>query len=245
LTTRAQAQSFDQLAADYDRLGELRQDDRIGRLLARVLPASGGIALDLGCGAGRNTVLLAERYAHVDAIDVSAPMIELASVKRARPNVAYLRSDLHDVTGDQRYDLVLSVMTLHHVPNLHAALSHIKSLLAPGGRVVLLDCYDVRPAHPSMWWRLRITAEYILPLRLRLHALALLRSGVHLLHRGPATAWRIYRLATKRKWLDHMVSDRFFSRDELLHSCDALFPGCQYVVLGGPRGITVIWDAPN
>jgi ubiquinone/menaquinone biosynthesis C-methylase UbiE len=79
VTTRAQAQSFDRLAADYDRLGELGENDWIGRWLTGVLPAAGERALDIGCGAGRHTVLLAERFAHVDAIDLSAPMVRAAT----------------------------------------------------------------------------------------------------------------------------------------------------------------------
>jgi SAM-dependent methyltransferase len=245
VTTRAQAQSFDRLAADYDRLGELGQNHLIGRWLTGVLPEAGERALDIGCGAGRHAVLLAERFTHVDAIDLSAPMIELAKARRPRPNIAYWRSDLHDVAGHRCYDLILSVLTLHHVADLHAALSRIETLLAPGGRAVVVDIYDIRPGQRSLWWRLRVAAESLVPVRLRLHALGLLRLSVTSVRRGPATAWRIYRLSTKREWLDHLVSDRPFSRDALRRSCEVLFPGCQFAVLGGPRGIGMVWDAPD
>jgi SAM-dependent methyltransferase len=236
-TARLVAQSFDRTAADYDRLGDLNDNDGIRSWLVDVLPPIGGRALDLGCGAGRDAVLLAERFTHVDAVDLSLPMLEIAKAKRSRPNVTYEQADLLETTGSGEYDLVLSVMTLHHVPDLKAALAHIKDLLAPGGRFVLVDPYPQESAlHP-----VRRYLQRLVPLRPRLHAIAVLRFGTALARRGPATAWEIYRLQTRREWLDHRVSDRFASRDELEQCCAALFPRYRLERLGGDVfGLT--WD---
>jgi 2-polyprenyl-3-methyl-5-hydroxy-6-metoxy-1,4-benzoquinol methylase len=242
LVTRAQAQSFDKLAERYDQLCELGEN-RVGQRLTDLLPGSGERALDLGCGGGRHTVLLADRFAQVDAVDLAKPMIELATSRRSRPNISYWQADLHDVAGAGRYDFILSVMTLHHVPDLHAALTHIKRLLAPGGRLVVVDCYDMRPDRPSAWWRMRLALEDAVPLRLRLHALALILAGMNVVRGRPATAWRIYRLQTTPEWLDHRVSDRPFSLGVLRRSCADLFPGARPEVIGG-AGTWLVWDAP-
>lgn len=234
---RAQAQSFDRVAAEYDRLGDLNDREQNGAWLERMLPARGGRALDLGCGTGRHAVLLADRFKHVDAIDVSASMIELAQERRPRPNISYERLDLHEVDGTARYDLITSVLTLHHVPSLHRALSHIKTLLAPGGRLVLVDVYHGAPAQRS--WR---QLERLVPLRSRLHGQAILRLGMSIVRRGPTTAWEIYRLSTRRHWLDHRVTDQFFSPEELEQTSAALFPGRRLV--STPRGVALVWDAP-
>jgi len=241
---RAEAQSFDRVAADYDRLGELEPNRRVDRWLTGLLTAGGGRALDLGCGTGRHAVLLAERFDHVDAIDLSGPMIELAKRRRARPNISYRQADLHDVHADGRYDLVLSALTLHHVPDLHAALRQVKSLLAPGGRMIVVDVYQSDPAL-APWRTLRRAVHRAVPLRPRLHGLAVRTFGTHLVRRGPATAREVYRLSTRRAWLDHRVTDRFFSRADLERSCEALFPGYRLEILGGPRGIGLLWDAPR
>lgn len=235
---RLAAQSFDRIAADYDRMGDLDENDSIRSWLASVLPPVGGRALDLGCGAGGHAVLLAERFTHVDAIDLSLPMIEIARAKRSRPNISYQQADLLEAAGPGEYDLVLSMMTLHHVPDLQAALAHVKGLLAPGGRIVLADPYPAESAlHPSRW-----ILHRLVPLRPRLHAMAVLRFGTNLARRGPATAWEIYRLHTRREWLDHRVSDRFFSRKELEQCSATLFPGCQLERLGGTV-IGLTWDS--
>ena len=238
--TRAQAQSFDRFAAGYHELGELTGAGVIDRWLPDLLPGSGHRALDLGCGSGRHTVLLAERFEQVDAVDISAPMIELASKRRPRPNVSYRQADLHQVAGAGRYDFVLSALTLHHVPDLHDALAHVKMLVAPGGRLVVADMYDVEGQA-----RVRSAVQRMVPLRLRLHALAVRNLGVNSAKRGLATAWQIYRLSTHAVWLDHRVSDRFFSRAELERSCQKLLPGHRFDILGGERGIGLVWDAPS
>jgi SAM-dependent methyltransferase len=242
--TLAEAQSFDRVAGAYDRLGDLNPNELIGSWLEGLLPAVGGRALDIGCGTGRHAALLAGRFEQVDAIDLSGPMIDLARTRRPRPNITYWQADLHDVGGAGRYDFVLSLLTLHHVPDLHAALSHVKTLLAPGGRAVLMDMY---PAESALRPRrvLRRMVHRVVPLRPRLHALAVQKLSVNLMRRGPATAWEIYRLSTRREWLDHRVTDRFFSRDELERSCQSLFPGYRFDILGGPRGIGLVWDAPS
>jgi ubiquinone/menaquinone biosynthesis C-methylase UbiE len=239
--TRAQAQSFDRVAEGYHQLGELTGAGLIDRWLTGLLPAAGHRALDLGCGSGRHSVLLAERFEQVDAVDISPPMIELATARRPRPNICYVRADLQDVAGEARYDFVVSALTLHHVPDLQAALAHIKTLVAPGGRLVVADMYE--PDSPV--GRVRGAVRRVVPLRSRLHALAVISLGVNISRRGPATAWQIYRLSTRPAWLDHRVSDRFFSRSELERSCEHLFPGYRFDSLGGVRGIGLIWDAPR
>jgi 2-polyprenyl-3-methyl-5-hydroxy-6-metoxy-1,4-benzoquinol methylase len=72
-------------------------------------------------------------------VNLSGPMIELARARRQRPNISYRRADLHDVGAPGRYDFILSVLALHHVPDRRDALHHVKTLAAPVGRAVLVD----------------------------------------------------------------------------------------------------------
>ena len=182
----AEAQSFDRVADDLDLLAELAGDELVSSWLESVLPPTGWHAIDLGCGPGRHAVLLAGRFERVDAIDLSGPMIELARARRARPNISYLQGDLRQAGQAGHYGLVLCVRTLHHVPDLHAALSHLKSLLAPGGRLVVMDSY---PAEADLG-PLRRMLHRAVPLRPRLHALAVQALATNLVRRGPGTGGR-------------------------------------------------------
>jgi SAM-dependent methyltransferase len=236
-------QSFDRVAAGYDRLAALTMSPLIDPWLSGVLPAAGGRALDLGCGTGRHAMMLAGRFGAVEAVDLSGPMIELARARGA-PNIEFRQADLLQVAGAGRYDFVLSVLALHHLPDLYAALGHVKALLAPGGRLVVVDMFpsaaDLRPRSMP-----RRVARRMVPLRPRLHAMAASRLARDLARRGPGTAWEVYRLSVMPGWLDHLVSERFFSREELDRCCGLLFPGARLEALGSRRRIGLVWDAPG
>ncbi|GAB2690885.1 class I SAM-dependent methyltransferase [Kitasatospora kifunensis] len=216
-------QSFDHVAEEYERLHEL-VGDPVGEWLPKVLPATGGRALDIGCGGGRHAVVLAEHYREVDAIDVSGPMIELARRKRPRANVSYRAGDLLDTTGP--YDFVLSAATLHHVPDLGAALRHVRSLVAPGGRAVLIDTVSPRAATPR-WW---------------LYCGSVRKLAQHVVARGPGVAWEIFRLSTG-DWLEHRASDRYLSREGFDHAYGTVFPKARFQPVGRAQGM--VWDAPG
>jgi ubiquinone/menaquinone biosynthesis C-methylase UbiE len=217
------AQSFDRLAAEYDRLGELGNDP-VADWLPSILPERRGRALDLGCGAGRHAVLLAGSFEQVDAVDLSAAMIRLARHKRPRSNICYLESGILDVEGS--YDLIISSATLHHVPDLPTALGHIKSLVAPGGRAALVDTVSPRAANP--YWRLYGNEVH--------------RLARNLVLRGRAEAWEIFRLSTGA-WLDHRVSDRYLSRAQFEQVYATVFPTAAFTRVGNAHAM--LWDQPG
>ncbi|MFI5706246.1 class I SAM-dependent methyltransferase [Kribbella sp. NPDC051620] len=224
------AQSFDRLAAEYDRLGEL-SDDPVGEWLPSVLPADSpdqrvGRALDVGCGAGRHAVLLADHFELVDAVDLSAAMIRLARQKRSRPNICYLQSGVLDIEGS--YDFIVSSATLHHLPDLPAALAHIKGLLAPGGQAVLVDVVSPRAATPR-WW---------------LFGGEVRRLARNMVRRGRAEAWEIFKLSTG-DWLDHRVSDRYLSRQRFEEVYSAVFPRATFTQVGNAHAMRWRSAAPT
>ncbi|TCO26261.1 ubiquinone/menaquinone biosynthesis C-methylase UbiE [Kribbella steppae] len=192
--------------------------------LPTVLPERRRRAIDLGCGAGRHAVILADYFDQVDAIDLSGPMIRLARRKRSRPNVSYLESDILDVAG--QYDFVTSSATLHHVAEPALVLMHIRTLVAVGGRAALADTVSPRPANPK-WW---------------LYGGEVRKLARNLVRRGAGDAWEIFRLSTG-EWLDHRASDRYLSRDGFERLYGAAFPGGSFVRVGGQH--CVIWDRPE
>jgi 2-polyprenyl-3-methyl-5-hydroxy-6-metoxy-1,4-benzoquinol methylase len=215
-------QSFDHLAERYDRLGELTAD-HVADWLPTVLPDRRRRAIDLGCGAGRHAVVLAEYFDQVDAIDLSGPMIRLARHKRWRSNITYLESGILEISG--QYDFVTTSATLHHVTDLPAVLRHIRSLVAVGGCVALADTVSPRPANPR-WW---------------LYGGEVRKLARNLIRRNPHS-WEIFRLATG-DWLDHRVSDRYLSRASFDQAYAAVFPEGRFVQVGGQRA--VIWRRPD
>lgn len=103
--------------------------------------------LDLGCGFGKSTLPIAEKWpgAAVDGIDISEGCLRLAAVEAAQHDAANLHYIQGDVVATERdaaaYDLVTSTMLLHELDNdaLKAAMREAFRVLKPGGKLVQLD----------------------------------------------------------------------------------------------------------
>ncbi len=127
---------------------EAREPDR--RLVALLEDTSDPSALrvlDLGCAAGRNTVILAERGADVHALDASAAMVArtrerlgpILGVEEARRRVAH--GDMGDLGRwpGGFFDLVLGLGIYHQASSPGAwarAIGETARVLAPGGRLL-------------------------------------------------------------------------------------------------------------
>ena len=93
--TAVDVRTFDHLAARYDRISTLLGAELRAWLMFH-LPARGDRALDLGCGTGVQTAMLADRFDEVLAVDLSAPMIDFARQRRPRSAVRYEQRDLRE-----------------------------------------------------------------------------------------------------------------------------------------------------
>jgi SAM-dependent methyltransferase len=117
--------------------GERDLDRLLGTLELAVGPADH--VLDLGCGIGRLTRVLAERAAHVTALDVSPEM--LARAQEEHPdlgNVTWVLGDGETLTGveDGSLDAAVSHVVLQHIPSAKVQLGYVAELgrvLRPGG----------------------------------------------------------------------------------------------------------------
>jgi len=111
-------------------------------LLAPLLPQAPATVLDLGCGTGSLSVLLAERGYDVTGVDLSPRMIERARSKVAahQVSVRLLVGDASDARGVATANqVVLARHLLWALPDPAAALDRWRTLLAPGGTLVLVE----------------------------------------------------------------------------------------------------------
>lgn len=132
--------------------------------------SAGARVLDVGCGVGRWSRLLAARGAQVTGVDLSPTMIAQAQ-RRARleglhGRCRFLVQDLARLETGQRFDLVLGVTVLQHILEeaaLRAALERLVTQLADGGRLVLLEAAPDRidPACDSAIFRARPRSTYL------------------------------------------------------------------------------------
>lgn len=137
---------FDQAAATWD-LNEDR--DRVHAKLAAALmtvaPEGCGLrALDFGCGTGAMSFVMSRRLDRVDAVDTSAGMIAKLSEKliekNAPTNIFPHRIELQkDSFPLGCFDLIYTVMALHHVKDIERIIGIFSRLLKPNGSLVLID----------------------------------------------------------------------------------------------------------
>ncbi|HLT90068.1 MAG TPA: class I SAM-dependent methyltransferase [Woeseiaceae bacterium] len=101
-------------------------------LLVEYLSPTPGRALDVACGAGRNSLFLAARGWHVEGIDISAVGLAQARERAAGEglDVGWIEADLDDPDAlpPGPYDLVLMVRYVNR-----SLLPHLLTRLAPGG----------------------------------------------------------------------------------------------------------------
>ncbi|MDT0458698.1 class I SAM-dependent methyltransferase [Streptomyces sp. DSM 41527] len=104
------------------------------------LPSAPAAVLDLGCGTGSLALLAAEQGHRVTGVDRSPRMIAQARGKLAGHDAAFLVGDAAEPpVGEQRFDAVLVRHVLWALPDPSAVLRHWAGLLAPGGRLVLVE----------------------------------------------------------------------------------------------------------
>lgn len=123
--------------------GEREVETVLGALRELGIHPDAGDALDFGCGVGRLSLPLAGRFARVTGIDASPTMVARAqelAASRGTENVAYRLSAADGIPlGSGSQDLVLSLITLQHVPAA-AQLGYVREfarLLRPGGTAVV------------------------------------------------------------------------------------------------------------
>jgi SAM-dependent methyltransferase len=94
--------------------------------------------LDIGCGEGYGSCVLAQAAVSVTAVDISREAIEAARAKYVAPNLAYEQSSGTCIElPPSSFDLIVCFEVIEHLEDWPALLSEAKRLLAPGGQLVI------------------------------------------------------------------------------------------------------------
>ncbi len=102
--------------------------------------------LEIGCGTGKNTALLAQIGQHVEAVDFSAGMIEKAREKLSLANVTFAVADITQrwPGEDQSFDLVVCNLVLEHISDLSFIFVQAFRVLRDGGRFFVSELHPFR-----------------------------------------------------------------------------------------------------
>lgn len=140
------AEHFDERAATWDDdPDKVRRAQEVAEAVAAAVPLTGAERmLEYGAGTGQVSQALQDRVGPITLADTSAGMRAVMADKIA---TGALPSDARVVALDvemqqvpqERFDLVVGSLVLHHVQQLDAALAALADLLTPGGHLAIAD----------------------------------------------------------------------------------------------------------
>jgi 2-polyprenyl-3-methyl-5-hydroxy-6-metoxy-1,4-benzoquinol methylase len=143
--TRLDAAHFDAKARQWDENPVFRER---GLKIAQAVRQSVQLnrqmsALDYGCGTGLLSFPLKDELGAILLADSSSGMLDVVNEKIAAQGVTNMMTMKLDLLVDlpppQHFDLIVTAMTLHHVPDTDRILRVFHHLLNPGGHLCIAD----------------------------------------------------------------------------------------------------------
>ncbi len=143
--TRLDAAHFDSKARQWDDNPVFRERGlKIAEAIRQAVPLRPDMnALDYGCGTGLLSFPLRDALGTLLMADSSSGMLDVVAAKIAAQGVTRMTPMKLDLMVDpppaQRFDLIVTAMTLHHVPDTDHILRIFHDLLKPGGYLCIAD----------------------------------------------------------------------------------------------------------
>lgn len=121
--------------------------------------------LEVGCGTGKNTPLLAEIGKKVTAVDFSPGMIAQARAKITAPNVTFQVADITQPwpTANAAFDLVTFNLILEHIADLPFVLAEASRSLRVGGQIFISELHPFKQYLGSQARFVRDEATTLIP----------------------------------------------------------------------------------
>jgi ubiquinone/menaquinone biosynthesis C-methylase UbiE len=122
----------------WERGGRAYEDAAEAIALRRLLPPFGQWMLELGAGAGRNT-LRYQGFGRVALVDYSRTQLEQAQARLGRSDrFIYIAADIYHLPfAPARFDAATMIRTLHHMADPAQALAQVRQALRPGAAFIL------------------------------------------------------------------------------------------------------------
>lgn len=205
------AEAMSNVRADFDRIALLSGEgwDHNGHyhdFLARHIPEPCREALDLGCGTGSFSRLLAKYSERVLALDLSPNMIGCAQERSARfPNIDFRVADVMALKlPAEKFDCIATIATLHHLPT-EEVLPKLKRALKPGGVLLVLDLFQTAGLSDAFVGALAVPVSL----------------GLRLVKRGRLRPPR----EVRRAWDEHGRHDTYLTLARVRELCAEMLPG--------------------
>jgi trans-aconitate 2-methyltransferase len=120
-------------------------------LIARIALEQPARIIDLGCGPGNSTEVLAQRWPEAEITGLDSSPAMLAAAQKSHPEIDWITGDIAGWTAAAPCDLVFSNAAVHWVPDHSTILPRLLSQLAPEGALAFqVPANFDAPAHRAM-----------------------------------------------------------------------------------------------
>lgn len=135
---------FDEEAKDWDTPESQERAENIADAIKSYVPLSNKMsAFEYGCGTGQLSFKLREKIGPITLADNSTGMLEVLRDKIKNESADNMKPVNLDLTDDplpsEQFDLVYTMMTLHHIPDTELILHQFNELLNYGGYLCVAD----------------------------------------------------------------------------------------------------------
>ncbi|XHF85999.1 malonyl-ACP O-methyltransferase BioC [Vibrio sp. HN007] len=137
------AEAFGKAATNYDKHAEFQR--QVGHELLSMMPETleGKRVLDIGCGTGYFSELLADKGAKVTAADISVEMLEQAETRCGSKVEFYQQADAENLPFEsEQFDYVFSSLALQWCEDISEPLKELKRVTKPGGQIYFTTLLD-------------------------------------------------------------------------------------------------------
>jgi malonyl-CoA O-methyltransferase len=127
---------FNQSVNDY-RSDIAESDGRVQTVLKHLGNPNGKKVLDAGCGKGRYAAIIKKKFplAEITAMDISKEML-----KHVPPGIKKVKNGILNMPfQDEEFDTVICIEALEHVVQIEKGIKELSRVIAPGGRLVIID----------------------------------------------------------------------------------------------------------
>jgi trans-aconitate 2-methyltransferase len=194
-------------------------------LAARIALPEAKRIVDLGCGPGNSTAVVARRWPEAQVLGLDSSPAMIAAAQRDHPKWAWRVADIANWSDDGRYDVVFSNAALQWVPNHAEAIPRIFDRVAEGGALAVqvpanIDATphrlmreiaaqpswrDFFPEMPREWAVASPEFYYDTLARIAARVELWLTDYIHILD-GPSAIVEWYRGTGLRPWLEALPS---------------------------------------
>lgn len=118
--------------------------------------------LEIGAGTGYYTIKYAQLVKSVDAVELGKDLIASFRLKLKQENlknISIINKNIYDLNSSKKYDTILFISTLHHIPFRLELFKQLTPLLKKEGRIILIE------PHHNVFRKFKLFRDYLFKYR--------------------------------------------------------------------------------